>query len=312
MSEVSAERLIQLNRQAMAMLRMGIPLDLGLEPAAEVRLREINDELLGGLRDPNWIDHLLQNPAASERYVAVARLLLAADDPTPIFQSIANTQLDRQASAALLQRVFAEPLFVAFLAYCGLILFCAFSVPSIERQYADQELPIDGWADLLFWLRSVMPYWVVGVPIILLLMRWGWRTMARGGAASFLSGSTSYRRWLAAESQAISLSELSQSGVEQETAIRLVDQATAGGIPVNKMTEHVVRDVSVERRGRVMDRLAHFYRFLAEDRRRMLFTNLPTWVGGLIAAGVVLMYGLAVFVPWIEILSTVGQAGGVR
>ena len=124
MPESPAERLLSLNRQAIAILRLDIPLDFGLGSDTQGELREINDRLMLDLGKDVSVDSLLEKNQFPEHYQAIARMLLATDDPAPIFQAIALQQLDRDLAKAPFRQALAEPLVVAGLGYLGLIFLC--------------------------------------------------------------------------------------------------------------------------------------------------------------------------------------------
>lgn len=309
MSESPAARLLTLNRQAIAILRLDIPLDFGLGSDTEGQLREINDRLLLDMGRDVSADVLLERHAFPERYQAIARMLLASDDPAPIFESIALQELESDLAKNPFRQAMMEPLVVMGLAYLGLIYLCSYTLPHIEAQYAQQGQEPAGATEFLIQLRDVMPYWVIGFPVLFLATWLIGRKWSRGFLLRFFPGGKPYSRWLAAESQTKRLAALVGSHVDRETAISLAQTSTVPQIPLPPIAENIMRDGDEQSQPRALKRLARFYQFLADDRRRTYFAKTPALIGLLIAGLVVLGYALAIFLPWIEILSNLSGPG---
>nr|WP_143547676.1 hypothetical protein [Rhodopirellula sp. SM50] len=306
MSESTAARLLSLNQQAIAIIGLNIPLDFGLGSETAERLGEINERLLVDVGRDLSPDALLEKHDLPERYRAIARILLASDDPVPVFESIAIQQLDREATAGPLRQAIKEPLVVAGLAYLGMIIFCTLSVPSIETQYTQQGLTPSGVTGWLIAIRGAMPYWVIGFPILMFACWWIWRKLVNGPLLSRFPGGTAYSRWLAAESQSRRLAVLIASGVDHETALSLASTSVSPQVPIRPIAENIVRNGAPQSQARALSRLAGFYHFLAGDRRQTIVTKLPAFIGLLFAGLIVLGYGLATFLPWIAILQSEG------
>lgn len=298
----SAARLLSLNKQAIAILRLGIPLDLGLPGDPAEHLHKINDRLIADVGRQLSPDELLQRHSFPERYHAIARVLLASDDPAPIFESIAMPEIDRQAAANPLRQAIVEPVVVAFLVYFGMIFLCWFTVPHIEYQYTQQGQEPTGVTRLMVELRETMPYWIVGFPIVAVACWLVWRRLAKGVLMKWIPGSGAYTRWLAAESQTRRLAALVGSGLDQESALAIANASVSPHVQVRPIAETIVRSGDPRSRSRALGRLAKFYHFLADDRRRTYFSKLPALIGLFVAGFVVLGYALATFLPWIEIL----------
>ena len=310
MPESPTERLVSLNRQAIAILRLGIPLDFGLGPDTPQALREINERLTLDLGNHTSVDSLLKKHQFPDHYQAIARMLLATDDPAPIFHAIACQQLDRDRAKSPFRQALAEPLIVAVLGYLGLIFLCIQTVPSIQAQYVQQNQEPTGATQLLIQVRDTMPYWIIGFPVLVLTLWLFGRKAWNAVAVSIFPGASSYSRWLTSESQTRRLAALVESDIDEEVAISLARKSTTPEVPLRPIAESIVRDGDRQSRSRALDRLAGFYGFLADDRRRSNFYKTPALIGLMIAGFIVLAYGLATFLPWVEILSSLSQAGG--
>jgi type II secretory pathway component PulF len=310
MPESPAERLRSLNRQAIAILRLDVPLDLGLGSDPQAALGKINDQLMLDVGNDVSVDSLLQKHQFPEHYQAIARMLLATDDPAPVFQAIASQQLDHDLAKNPFRQALAEPLVVAGLGYLGLILLCFNTVPHLEAQYIQQNQQPTGATQLLIQVRNAMPYWIIGFPVLVLTVWFFGRKFFGEVVLRFFPGVKSYSRWLAAESQTRRLAALVGSNVDGETAISLARRSTTPEVPVRPIAESIVRDGDPPSQPRALQRLAGFYQFLADDRRRSSFYKTPALIGLLLAGFIVLAYGLATFLPWIEILANLSEREG--
>ena len=306
MSDSTAARLLSLNQQAIAIVGLNIPLDFGLGSETAERLREINERLLADVGRDLSPDALLDKHDLPERYRAIARMLLASDDPVPVFESIAIQELDRDVAAAPLRQAIKEPLVVAGLAYIGMIILCVFSVPSIETQYTQQGLAPSGVTRWLIAIRGAMPYWIIGFPILMIAFGWIWRRLANGPLLALFPGGSAHSRLLVAESQSRHLAVLIASGVEQETALSLASTSVSPRVPIRPIAESIVRNGAPQSQSRALTRLAGFYHFLAGDRRQTFSARVPALIGLSFAGLIVLGYGLATFLPWIAVLQTEG------
>lgn len=309
MTSSSADRLASLNQQAIAILRLGIPLDLGLGADPIDQLREINDRLTVDAGRSESAESLLQRHSFPERYELIARMMLLADDPTAIFQSIALQDLNRQAASNPFRQAFAEPIVVLVLAYLGMIVLCSWAVPHIEAQYTQLGQTPSGVTRALILVRDAMPIWIIAAPVCAIIARLAWRHLS-SSLLSQIPGARSYSRWLAAESQSRRLAVMIRSDVDQETAIALASSSVTPPTPIRPIADSIVRSGDKASRSRALNHLARFYHFLAEDRRNTYYAKTPALLGLLLSGLIVLGYGLATFLPWIEILSSLGETGG--
>jgi hypothetical protein len=319
MPKPSPERLIELNQQALALLRLGIPLDLGLGTDPETALRELNERLVGELRSDLSLDQALEKHRAPPAYRPIARMLTAASDPLPVFKALVARQANLQAAAGPLRRAAIEPLLVACLAYVGMIVFCGTMVPGIADQYAQLGQPPEDVAWLLIRIRELMPVWLVGFPVLVLAGWLGWRRFARRLPATVLPGAARYQHWLRAEAQTRYLAALATSDLDPDQAAALAREganadrrgtrATAAPLP---LANRLLREVDRQSRPAALERLAAFYRGLTDEERGSRFGRVPATVGVLIAGVIVLAYGLALFLPWVQLLDMLCRWGSGR
>ncbi|MCO8124224.1 hypothetical protein NHH03_20950 [Stieleria sp. TO1_6] len=310
MPDSLAARLIDLNQQAIAILRLQIPLDMGLGPQPTNRLQQINQQLASDVDSAVSVDELLARHDLPQRYQTFARMLLIADDPTPLFQSVADPDLERESAANPFRQAITEPLVVAGLAYLGMIFLCLFTLPHIENQYIQEGVAPTGATGWLIAVRDAMPYWIVGFPIAMLLLTMLWHRFVKSYLRQRFPGSRLYSQWLVDESQSRRLAALVGSGVDRDQALTLVGNSVKPPSPVRAVARNLVMHGSPASSPRSLRRLAGFYHFLADDRRRTYFAKVPALLGLLVAATLVLGYALAMFLPWVEVLTNIQSVPG--
>ena len=309
-----ATKLLSLNQQAIALLRLGIPLDLGLGGEPISRLSEINERLVG--QSSPSVDALFANHAFPDRYESVARMLLAADDPAKIFQSISEPAQDLTEAARPIRRAITEPVVVMVLAYFGMLFVCFFVLPHIQAQYEQSRQDPIGFTALLIRVQETLPIWAVAAPLVGLIGIWLWRTSATGWITQLLPGNSSYSRCIQSAAQTTRIAALVESGMNPDEAISLAREKHPTPTPVGTLVKSVLDAPTADSQpnraqSRSLEQIARFYRYLASDRRQAFASKLPAILGVLLAGCVVLGYALVMFVPWIEVLTNLSEAGGL-
>jgi len=305
MPNASAERLISLNDQAVALLRLGVPIDLGLGENPTERLEQINRKLTTVSQSEPSIGFVLNRLNASPRYEAIAKSLLAANDPTPIFQAITVTDRRGIDVSPRVRRSMVEPFIVLALAYLGMLLLCASVIPLIETEYEQLLLEPEGSAAFMATIRAWMPVWAWAFPLVLGLMVWFGGRLIQRLCDSLAPGGRLRRRWSENESQTQRLAALLESGVDRQTALDLVDRGSVAEQPVGPVTDTLLEEMN-EQTPDGLRRLSGFYRFL--DREQRFASKVPAFIGLTLASVIVLAYALALFLPWIDLLTHLSEA----
>lgn len=307
MTAPDAARLHAINEQAIAILRLGIPIDLGLGNTPIDRLTAINGRLQTEAGDGS-ASRILNDGQVPEPYRKLAAMWLATDDPAAIFESLISHEQHRRAATTPLRRAALQPLAISVMVFLGLVYYCVFTVPQLEAQYAQMHQTPPSYTAALIQLKNTMPFWIIGVPIALAVVYFGWKQIASGPLMNWLPGARSYADWNDAEARTRSLATLLESGVERSEAMELAGPIPPSGLAAT-ITQSQDPSISTTSRAFSLRRLSQFYRFLAEDRREVLYSKLPALLGLFLAGLIILAYGLTVFVPWIEVLRGIGSAG---
>ena len=314
MSDSLAKRLIGLNLQAIAIDRLGIQLDFGFEQPNQSELERINSELVAQLAQD--VDSDAELPSVGDwlggctfpdRYRAIAEMLLLADDPRPILDSIAVRSVERKLASKPLRRAAVEPFAIAGLVYLGTLFLCLFMIPKLEADHAQRGIQPEGATKFLLLVRDTMPVCSIVVPVTLLLIYWvGKRWLP--SLLQCLPGSGRYARWIALESKSKQLSTLVHAGLKSDQAMAL-----AGAAQANPQDSPLLRalseDGSEPRRENALSQLTRFYRFLATEYRQSVLASVPAWMSLFVTGLLVLGYALLTFLPWVETLRGLGQIG---
>jgi type II secretory pathway component PulF len=301
-----AERLIDWNRQAAAVIRLGIPLELGLGKSPAETLDRISQRLAIDVGSESSLDDLVRKHDLPEGYRKVARLWLSADDPAPMFASVAEVEQQRQSVSSLVRRGLTEPLIVIALAYFGLLVLCTFTVPALRAEYEQIRQTPSLPAQVLIGVADWMPVWSIAVPVLLLAFLLFGRMANAAEVLSRIPGGVRVLRWSRGETESLQLAELTRIGTPTETAV----QITAGGedkLPT--ISKRILTLEDEQQKSRSFRRLASFYRFLIDEQKRTYFTRLPAYLGLQLAAIVALLYVLALFQPWVTLMKDLSMPG---
>jgi type II secretory pathway component PulF len=246
-------------------------------------------------------------------------------------------------SRSTLQSAFVYPLVICMLAYIGLVGFCLYLVPVLQGLYESVRVE-PGWGlRILQLLRDTLPYWVAIPPILMMLIVAAWQRSKPRSAVSgahargILGWLPGARRSLFQErcaSFSASLKELLDVGTPFDEALRIAGDATndpnlragasllaadvrAGGLPsdnsrVAQLFPRFLRWAiwhadETTGRGRALEIAARMYREAADRRAERLRIMAPIVGVVLVGSTVVLGYGLALFVPFTELLRSLAS-----
>ncbi|MEO1524363.1 MAG: hypothetical protein AAFX06_02955 [Planctomycetota bacterium] len=303
MPDSPAKRLQRRNREAIALLSLGVDLDLGISGDPVAFLREVNDRLSASSDDD--VEGVLEDETLPQAYQSIARMLVAADDPAPIFQSIAHREEHRKLVSSGVNQAMMEPLVVFTISYLGLLLICFFVVPHIEAQFEQQWESPGTFTKMLLAVRDWLPVWAVVAPIaVLITLVFMLRNSVSLGR--LLPGGRLRSRWLSSLGQTRRLRALAASEVSTETAIQL---AKHDGEAIGPFSQTLMRESDTQARLSGLRRLTQFYRFLVQEPATASVRGAAPTIGILLGGVIVLGFALVLFLPWIEVLQSVVPMG---
>ncbi|MDZ4659204.1 MAG: type II secretion system F family protein [Bythopirellula sp.] len=331
MNDVSLEEVLALNEELAALSAAGVPIELGAgNVSTEETLANINASLalrtsLGqpvgaALAADDKLPTVYQNALLTG--LQTNQLSLALDGVSR--QPIAWDDLRRTVGQALV-----GPLIVLTLAYCGFIFLCLLFGPTLASVYEQMREPPSWGVRLLTFGREWMPVWVPLVPLLVLLAIFLWRRRVHH-QRPWLPGSSRYFATITRATFAEQLASLLTANVPLPESLRLAGKSTndPGLIAASE------RIASVRERNEPLtpadeqqlsvlppllrwaltgnlggESLPDMLRFIAETYRQsaqrqatVWHLALPTFVGAIVGGAIVLVYGLSMFGPYIQML----------
>ena len=182
-SSVKIEDLVALNDEIAALVRAGVPLELGLKSlgagvSGELRklADQVSQEMDKGMSLPEALESTHELPPL---YRAVVECGLRADRLPEALERLSDfaqamLELRRRIAIAMMY-----PGMVLLLAYGLFVLFLVEFVPRLAETYVSIKLPATGWIQWLLTLRDSLPLWGFGLPVLVLMLVVSWKLSRR-------------------------------------------------------------------------------------------------------------------------------------
>ncbi|QDU56213.1 type II secretion system F family protein [Aeoliella mucimassa] len=316
------EELLSVNDQIASMAELGVRFDLGLGNSARqvsLELQEINALLARKLSQGCSLDDALGQlqQGKYQQYASTMRYALATNDW--------NKALDRsrtlvEASEQAWHSVWsglAYPLLICVLAYLGLVGFSLYLAPSLQATFVDLRLPPSMAVRWMTWLSEHLAAWAWIPPIVLVAIagwcRWkGWTSQASGRQF----------KWQRQAKLANVLGDLetSQCAAEQREPIAKAacsdanhppDEGSSKQMPpLVRWTTSLASSSTV--RGELLHGIAEAYDCLGTIKAFQISRRAILIPFVLIGGGAALLYGLALFVPMVELLTAFAESSTTR
>jgi general secretion pathway protein F len=336
--------LIALNDQLVALREAGVPIAAGGETSPRglsVTLERVNASIARRVGRGESLDKAIESDASLPVWYRnlVAAGLREGDLETALrdYSRVANSADETRfvAESAILY-----PLIVVGLAYIGMIAFCLFFVPTLESAYATFRISPGSGLSILQLVRDLLPLWIA-VPPVLLLIFIVWRRRKRssrtsadvsdggllGGVAGTLAAMFDQRAAYFAESlasldehdvpfdQALSLA----AGLCGEPALADAARATSANIAAGKPVSQsasalrfppflrwaIFESEPAVDRARALRMAAAIYREASTQGIKRAKIVAPIIWLVLLGGSATLLYGLALFVPVVQMLKAV-------
>lgn len=309
------ERLAELstlNEQLGALDEAGAPLGLGVcGRELRRRLDALNAELTRRRVAGDGAESVLENLAAAmtPSYQRLVEEWLAGANLAALLESRRMQAESVDSGRKTLSYRLAYPLLVATLACVGLACTCAFTLPVVEATYDDLREPVGDGVAWLQSLRTTASIWVWGVPLLLLVggLLVGRLRPLRLARRSRDVGAVARSRYGQLCRSAASLME---AGVAPDEAVRLAvppnPVAASNGRPplLAWACESTRAGLPAEKRASSADfqAIGVLYQDFAVHGIKRFTTLAPLVACVVIGGGATLVYGLALFLPVVELL----------
>jgi type II secretory pathway component PulF len=331
MPTASLDDFMALNDQVAALVEAGVPLDVDLGPRHDTAatLERINALVARRVSQGATLTAAIESDdkLLTPSYRSMVQLGLCSEDLAAGLkasnQLATSTLQARQATRLAL----IYPLIVCCFAFVGFIGFCLYFVPVLQSTYGNMRIAAGSGLRTLESLRTALPYWALGVPLTALALA-GWRIKSRSRFRPLLPGSSLVVLRERAANFAENVATLLDSGLSLPESLRLAtdtwDDASrkestrllAAALDQGQVSEssHLIASfppflrwalISSEptiERVRALRIAARVYFRSAARRHRRLQVIVPMVIGLALGGTAVLLYGLALFVPVIQML----------
>jgi type II secretory pathway component PulF len=345
MDTIELDSLMALNDQLLALKEAGVPIGAGVSQFDLAHtLEKINTSIARRTSAGSSLAEALElDPTIPQWYRGLIVSGLRSDNMDSALRDFAHV-VDWEDEIRFAGRsAWFYPLIVAGLAYLGLIGFCLFLVPRLVDMYRGFEIQVGSGLKVLQTLRETLPIWVA-IPPALLLIYLLWKSKPASHSSSSSNLRSGLLSWLSGASEAMfeqrcayfanSLASLDEGGTPFEKALGLAagvcgeaslaegarsvaGTISNGGAPDDDKTAAdrfppflhwavCQTDPAIDR-GRALRLAASLYResSIYSMRRARIIAPIVCLIT--LGGGVTLMYGLALFVPLVQMLKSVAS-----
>ncbi len=327
----SLDEFMALNDQIAALVEAGVPLEVDLGPPAQTasRLERINALVARRVSQGASLSSAIEadDPLLTPSYRSLVQLGLRGENIASGLMGASHLAASTLQSRQATRLALIYPLIVCSLAFIGLIGFCLFFVPVLQSTYGSMRIPAGNGLRTLQSLRATLPYWASAVPLAALVIA-GWRIKSRSPgwpllaatsravfeehAASFDDNVATLLDMGVSLPESLRLAAGTWTDPSRKEATRLLADALDQG-QVGESSHLVARfppflrwalihSELVTGRANALRIAAKVYRQSAARRRRRLQVVVPMVIGLALGGTAALLYGLALFVPVIDML----------
>jgi type IV pilus assembly protein PilC len=341
MEAASLDDFLALNDQLAALAVAGVPIHIELAQegaAAAEALERINAVVARRVSQGESLSQALahDDPFLTPSYRSLVQLGLRSGGLCTALEGAHRLAESREESRQAVRQSLLYPTIVCGLAYLGLIGFCLFFVPTLENMYQGMRVQAGSGLRTLQWLRAALPYWIAIPPLGLVLVT-GWQRLKSkqlsGNAAAalwaWLPGMKRAAFYERCASFAESLAMLLQSGAPLDESVKIAsgfgsptlqgeEMSTLAGNPTQEqavaddqpsamrlppfLTWALWHSEATTGRPKALLMAADIYRVSAARRQERLRTIVPVIACMVLGGSVTLMYGLALFLPVVQML----------
>lgn len=337
---LSPELLIALNEEIAALIRAGVPLELGLEQlgqGAEGALSEISSVLAERMNRGESLPQALA--AEGDRFPRLYRVVveagLKAGRLPAALEAVSGFTWELLDFRRKISLAALYPLVVVVLAYGLFLVFLAEFVGRFESTYETFRLPVSGSLQVLIAMRDGMVVWAWIPPALLILLIVWWIYAGRRRVATLagfpIVGAKSFRYAMFADllslqiDHAVALPEGIVLAAEATGSPAMRDSAHALATHVSQGGALSAQPVAASGfppflrwlmiHGQQQGKLAQALRLAADMYRRRAINRLnwfkvlfPLISGVVIGGGATLFYALGLFLPFINMLNDLGAS----
>lgn len=314
-NESTLQPVISLNREIASLAATGLPLDIGVQRGQDLdsALESISRSLATRIANGESIDQAIRNATdLPARYRTGLWAWIHHSDPTIALDSFAIPAESQREFGNFISRILFYPLLLISLAYCCVLVLCLYTAPALESLFRT----IHGTAEPIAWLQRVERWkavWIPAFPLLLLAGLLVWQFLRKNSNWKWIPGSEKYYRSVRYATLSKQLADLIGSGRTTEEALSLVTntfqastQPEATGISLPPLLKWAVSSkIPSKSLPGTLNLVAESYRQAADRHREFWRIIAPTVVGAALGGVIVMAYGLAMFLPIVELLYSV-------
>jgi type II secretory pathway component PulF len=322
MPQPTLDEFMAFNDQLAALLDAGVPMETGLgeqtTPAAE--FQSINAVVARRVSQGASLDQALEDSGAGPPlYRHLVRVGLRTGNLASALRAANQLAESREESRQAATFALVYPAVILFLAYLGLVGFCLLLVPTLQNMYQSMGLRPRLTLNALSALRQTLPYWIalppLGLAIGLALAR---RRSHRAAVDLAHRRTLASGRWTThaigqASNFSHSLATLLENGVPPGEALSIAEGSPANALAANHLSQSqavfppflnwaLFESEPAVNRVAALRTAADVYRSFAQRRLARWRVVAPIVFCILIGGSVVLLYGLVLFTPLIDML----------
>jgi type II secretory pathway component PulF len=340
MNSATLDDFMLINEQLDALVEAGVPIDIDLgtqRTATAETLERINASVARRVSQGASLGDAIagEERIASPSYRALVQVALRTGDVSAALNVSTRLAESIDESRHALRFSLLYPAIVCGLAYVGLIAFCVFFVPSLERMYRDLQVQPGAGLRTLQSLRAALPYWIAVPPLLLaMLALWlrskSMRPASGGGAvAAWLPGMAHATFQRRAAGFADVVAALLHSQMPLHEALPIAADAW-NDAPMIEATRNLAASLKQGQthsdegrlaqrfppllrwalwhseettgRARALKLAAGVYRRTSDQQLERVRTLAPLVTCVVIGGGMTLLYGLALFAPYVDLL----------
>lgn len=347
MPSASLDDFLALNDELAALVMAGVPLEVGLGQHGDTAARALERINATVIRRVGRGESLAEALEGDEQdvpapYRSMVQLGLRTGDLSAALDGSNRIATSVDETRFVTASAFLYPLILLCVAYLGMVSFCLYFVPTLESMYTSLRRPPGHRLQILLAVRDTLPYWIAIMPLVLLLVAWRFYRKPTGGGSP--ARQVGILAWLPGASRAIfeqrcatfaaSLAALLDAGTPLDLALGIsadafgdVDFRAGSQLVATSLREGQLsvddslaacqfppflrwalwHSETTVGRVRALHMAADIYRESANRRSARLQTIAPLATLIVLGGGVTLLYGLALFVPVVELLRTLAK-----
>ncbi len=295
------------NDYLLKLAQAGVP--IGLDTSGDTeglleKLSKINSHFAIGIAGGSSVRQMLEtSQELPSTYRTSLSTWLFCDQSPDAIKSLSDCASGRRDMQKLVGYSTLQPLILAVLVYMGFLFLLVTLWPKMHA-LSQQIRATPGWGlSFLAFAMQTIRLWAVAVPLLILITFLIWRRQRAHWSFSWLPGRRGIAESIQKANYLDGLANLMEHNYSDSQASNAIGSRDIEAAKDSPLMQWALGDgVESTERANALHASAGVYRRLAQSRSDRLRTLFPIFLGAFVGGGLVLFYGLSLFVPMIEIL----------